>query len=103
MSNGRRGADAERRCVVELKSAGYSALRSAASKGPYDVVAISSSEVLLIQLKRTKKFSKVSYKKEIDAMVALPIPPGGVVKKQLWCWVDREGWRKFDLDVDLKA
>jgi Holliday junction resolvase len=52
--------------------------RSAASHSPFDIVAISKSKVLLLQVK-TGKFN---FKKELQRLKAIKTPKG--VEKQLW-------------------
>jgi Holliday junction resolvase len=52
--------------------------RSAASHSPFDIVAISKSNVLLLQVK-TGKFS---LKKELKKLRSIKTPKG--VEKQLW-------------------
>jgi Holliday junction resolvase len=52
--------------------------RSAASHSPFDIVAISKSKVLLLQVK-TGKFN---FKKELKKLRAIKTPKG--VDKQLW-------------------
>jgi Holliday junction resolvase len=52
--------------------------RSAASHSPFDIVAISKSKVLLLQVK-TGKFN---FKKELKKLRAIKTPKG--VEKQLW-------------------
>lgn len=46
-----RGAYAERKAKKELEKAGFLVIRAAGSKGPVDLVAISTGEVLAIQVK----------------------------------------------------
>jgi len=52
--------------------------RSAASHSPFDIVAISKSKVLLLQVK-TGKFN---FKKELNKLKAIQTPK--FVEKQLW-------------------
>jgi Holliday junction resolvase len=52
--------------------------RSAASHSPFDIVAISNSKVLLLQVK-TGKFN---FKKEVNKLKAIQTPKS--VEKQLW-------------------
>ena len=51
MSRYRRGADAERHLVLQLRLDGYFAVRSAGSKSSCDVIAIKPGQVLFIQVK----------------------------------------------------
>jgi len=52
--------------------------RSAASHSPFDIVAISNSKILLLQVK-TGKFN---FKKEVNKLKAIQTPKS--VEKQLW-------------------
>lgn len=51
MSRYRRGADAERSLVLQLRADGYYAARAASSKGVADIIAIKTGQVLFIQVK----------------------------------------------------
>jgi Holliday junction resolvase len=62
--------------------------RSAASHSPFDIVAISKSKVLLLQVK-TGKFN---FKKELEKLKSIETPRG--VEKQLWV-LNRE-WKVFN-------
>ena len=97
MANLKRGIQAERRCCQELSNKGYHVSRSAASKGEYDVIAISDSEILLIQVKRTRAKNRVFLKKDILKLKAAQSPNNSIVKKQLWTWLDRVGWKILDI------
>ena len=96
MSNVRRGHDTERRCVRELKAKGYDVIRSAASKSVWDLIAIGSYDIKLIQCKRIadvkKNHASVRPKPVIDEMREAPAPKTGPITKELWTWVDRKGW-----------
>ena len=48
----RAGANFERRVMAVLVEAGYTAIRSAGSKGVFDLVAVKPGEVLFVQVKR---------------------------------------------------
>lgn len=98
MANGRRGAETERECVLELKRRGYAATRSAASKGFYDVIGIRGDSILLIQCKRTKSKSRAFMKKDMDLLHASPRPDWPGARRQMWAWIDRIGWRVIDID-----
>jgi Holliday junction resolvase len=52
--------------------------RSAASHSPFDIVAISKSKVLLLQVK-TGKFN---FRRELEKLKSIETPKG--VEKQLW-------------------
>ena len=94
MSNTSRGHDTERKCVLELERMGYVAIRSAASKKMWDVIAICEHDIKLIQCKRTKRTSPSCIRppEVLAEMRAASTPNSGVVIKELWTWVDRTGW-----------
>ena len=79
-------------CVHELVGRGYHVSRSAASRGAYDVIAIGEKDILLIQVKRTKSSLRKAQSKDIEDLRKAKAPVDSIVKKQLWCWVDRKGW-----------
>ena len=62
--------------------------RSAASHSPFDIVAVSKSKILLLQVK-TGKFS---FKKEFEKLKAIKTPES--VEKQLW--VLNKEWKVFN-------
>ena len=51
MNAAAKGARNERRSAAILASAGYYCVRSAASKGVFDIIGISSQDVILCQVK----------------------------------------------------
>jgi Holliday junction resolvase len=51
MNQGRRGARAENQVADQLRELGYDVIRSAASKGAADLVAVSERWVLFVQVK----------------------------------------------------
>ena len=98
MANLKRGADAERKCCQDLKAKGYLATRSAASKGIYDVIGISNEEILLIQVKRTKVKARRLFPKVVKQLKEALAPTAKCIRKQLWCWVDKDGWYIKDIE-----
>lgn len=99
LANLRRGLEAEKWCCEELVKAGFQAFRSAASKGQYDVIGISTDLILLIQVKRTKSRqpARIFPKKAIESLIASKSPINGNVSKEIWCWVDNIGWKKREV------
>ena len=63
----------------------HTVLRSAGSRSPFDIVAVSRSKVLLVQVKT----GKGRFKREIRRLKRLKVP--SCVKKQLWVY--DKGWR----------
>lgn len=51
VNQGRRGTRAENQVADELGKAGYDVVRSAASKGAADLVAVHDGEILFVQVK----------------------------------------------------
>lgn len=97
MANQRRGYETERKCYFELDSRGFYTARSAGSKGPYDIFAIGGGLILLIQVKRTKAMARRAEPKYIRALRSAPSGGMDNIRKQLWTWVDREGWFVVEL------
>jgi Holliday junction resolvase len=62
--------------------------RSAASHSPFDIVAVSKSKILLLQVK-TGRFS---FKKEFEKLKSIQTPKS--VEKQLW--VLNKEWKVFN-------
>lgn len=56
INRGRKGADYERKIANQLRKAGWAVIRSAASKGEFDLIAINKDlkQIKLIQCKRGK-------------------------------------------------
>lgn len=98
MANQRRGYDAELRCAELMSDHGFIVFRSAASKGPFDIIAMGDGGTYLIQVKRTKEAARrrfPSVAKELRG-----IKTHQMMHKQIWCWVDRRGWYITDVHED---
>ena len=67
----RKGTKNEHRSMAVLESSGYLCTRSAASLGAWDLVAISSKDILLVQCKTNRWPSAI----ELEAMENFPAPP----------------------------
>jgi Holliday junction resolvase len=73
----------------ECKKEGYwYCTRSAGSHSPFDVIAMDSDDVLLIQVKRSKK--PVNIERLADSIRRVRTPPN--VHKCVWVWIDGKGW-----------
>jgi len=68
----------ERKAKLELEAAGYYVIRSAASKGIWDLVAIGKDDVRLVQVKGRSPAKPA----ERQAMAAFKCPP--FVSKEYW-------------------
>jgi Holliday junction resolvase len=91
----RRGYLVELKALCELKKRGYFPFRTAKSGGPFDIGGIRGHEILLLQVKREKKPSSnpiKKYAKDIERLRGLPVPD--CVRKEMWIWVDRKGWKR---------
>ena len=84
MNARQKGTRNEHRSMAVLEAAGYYCIRSSLSAGVFDVVAISSSDILLVQVK-TRDWP---YSEELDALKAFQAPMN--TKKLVHRWRDRE-------------
>ena len=99
-----RGRTKEYQAKNELENQGYLVTRSAGSKGVYDLWAVDSRNLKLIQLKRSKKTLtpaqlEVVFKDAIESMRGIYHLPD-IAQKELWVWLDRKGWLKFRIKDD---
>ncbi len=93
-NNKRRGYLYELKAINELKAAGYDAIHSGASLGPFDIWATNGTEFRKIQVKAIKK--PKSFAALIKQISESTEPPGCV--KELWVWLERVGWTKTICD-----
>jgi Holliday junction resolvase len=98
VKNLRRGNDAELRCAETLDDHGFAVLRSARSRGPFDVFAIGQTGIYLIQVKRSGSAGRRFQRKTIRELTAITVP--ATAHKQIWCWVDQRGWFITDILSD---
>lgn len=73
MNTARKGRSREYRSRRLLEAAGYEVIRSAASKGTWDLVGLSSSDVVLVQV----KCNTMPAPAEREAMKGAKCPPNG--------------------------
>ena len=83
-----KGRKAEYKAMTELMKHGYYPVRSAGSKGIFDVVGISAVDFFLIQVKSNKRASP----KEVRIIKKFPVPPN--CTKAIWIWRSNKGWIK---------
>jgi hypothetical protein len=69
--------------IEYLKRQGYTSIRSAGSRSPFDIIAFNNSETLLIQV-RSNRFPKVS-----DIIAMSNYPTLASIKKFIYVWKDR--------------
>ena len=67
-----KGARGEYKSRRLLESLGYYVVKAGGSLGCFDLVALSSVEALLIQVKHGREWPRPA---EIEAMRAVPVPP----------------------------
>ncbi len=83
-----------------LEGVGYRCLRSAGSRGPADLLAVSALWVRVIQVKSTLSFDRKGnpsvFKKAIKDLQMIPCPPN--CTRELWVRVLRKGWRYVVID-----
>lgn len=86
----RKGYLKELEVIRNLKKTGkfHTIFRSAASHSPFDIVAISKSKILLLQVK-TGKFN---FKKELEKLRKIKVPKN--IEKQLW--ILNKEWKIVD-------
>ena len=79
-----KGSRAEHRTMRLLESAGYACTRAAASLGAFDVIGVSSTDVLLVQVKSNAWPGSV----EMKLLKNFAVPPG--CRKLVHRWRDRQ-------------
>jgi hypothetical protein len=99
MTNYTRGRTAEYQAKKELEKQGYYVVRSSGSHSCIDIIAIGVN-IKLIQIKRTKRALTINfvnglYDKDINALRELHVSTN--VSKELWVWLDRKGWDKYNI------
>lgn len=105
-----RGYESEDRAVKDLTALGFTAWRSHASRGPFDVYACRFDKALLVQVKRTKHriVSPAAVETEFKADLVGDDKHIGIyniqapdsVQRLLYLWSDRgcgdlKGWRFY--------
>ncbi len=78
----------EAKRILKSKKNFHTVFRAASTNSPFDIVAISSSRILLLQVKS----GKFSLKNELKKLKAIKVPES--VKKQIWCLEKR--WKVID-------
>ena len=84
MNAARKGAINERKTIVLLEASGYRCTRSAASKGVWDVVGVSSTDFVLVQCKSNRWPNAV----EMEMMKEFPAPIN--TRRLVHRWRDRQ-------------
>ena len=100
-TNYQRGFETERKIMQELTGQGYLVMRSAGSHSKIDVLGLRKDRIVAVQSKRTKKFSMSAYKKELAAIQdVIATYSLDNVDFELWVWVDRQGFKKWQVTPD---
>ena len=100
MSNYRSGRDAEYAARQILKERGFFVVRSAGSKTPFDLIALSSEDLIFLQVKRstTPPSAKwVSDRYQADLAGAREIPRPKRSHFQIWVMVPKKGWWRYEV------
>jgi hypothetical protein len=79
-----KGRRAEHRARKILETAGYLVTRAAGSKGPADLIAWNSVQVLFISVKSGQKYASAIEREALNEMLA---PPNAT--KEIWRFPDR--------------
>ena len=99
----RAGYLAELEASSALRAMGYEVARSAASKGPFDLIAFDEKVVRFIQVKLHPSSSPHPTKAERAAVAKVRVPKG--CQKELWVKRRGDGWNRhvieFILDKDV--
>jgi Holliday junction resolvase len=92
-----RGVKKERDAVRELIAMGYTAGRSAGSKGVFDVIGLGPRDSMALQVKRVRKpcNNLKAFRKDLEQIKNAQVSPN--TKKALWVWIDRKGWEKIEV------
>ncbi len=69
----------EAKRILKSKKKFHTVFRAASTHAPFDIVAISNSKILLLQVKS----GKFSLKKELKKLKGIKVPI--CAEKQLWC------------------
>lgn len=98
-----RGTNIEYKIKKDLEKLGYFVLRSAGSHSCVDICAMTPVNILLIQVKRSKKalttnFMEHYYDDDIKRLRELHLPDNCI--RLLYFWVDRQGLQKYKITSD---
>lgn len=80
----RSGTRTEHRARHRLEAEGYAVTRATGSLGAWDLIAVSSRDVLLVQVKGGLR--AYASPAEREALFRQLVPACGCVRKQLWRW-----------------
>ena len=92
MSKYQQGTRLEYEARDILVGRGFIVIRSAGSKGPVDLVAIGSQEILLVQVSKLK----VKSSRDLEDLRSMQAPPN--VRRQLWERAPFGSWTITDIE-----
>ena len=78
-----KGSRNEHRTMALLQASGYRCTRSAASLGPWDVICLDSTGILVVQVKSNARPGSV----ELERLKGFPCPPN--CRRLIHRWRDR--------------
>jgi Holliday junction resolvase len=91
-SNYVRGRAIEYKIIAFLSENGYYAIRSAGSKGVFDVIAFNGEHIRFVQAKLTS-LRNTKYTAELERIMSLDVPQCGI--KELWIAEKGKGFVKI--------
>lgn len=95
MNRARIGAKVERELRKMLEAQGAQVIRSAASKGPWDLIAVWPREIRLIQVKRVDKVTPGrAARAEKEVRQTNPRFESVLVSKEYYFRIKRKGWER---------
>jgi hypothetical protein len=87
----KRGAHYERKAMKALQEEGYMVIKSAGSKGLFDLWAMGHGQLRLVQSKATMRGSNFTKLREALELIEVP----EFATKEIWVWEHRKGWKKI--------
>lgn len=89
------GYRAEIRARKLLESWGFTVVRAAASKGPFDLLAFDQTKMMLVQVKVCPHGKIPLYNTIRKELAVVPAPAN--CRKELWVWERRGGFHHFPI------
>jgi Holliday junction resolvase len=75
-----------------LENQNFTVLRTAGSKGVFDLIAFDTDSIRFIQVKSSRR-KKKTYKQEIERLKFVQLPDH--CTKELWIYTQEQGWETF--------
>ena len=83
-----KGSRNERKTIKLLEATGYACMKAGASLGVFDVIGISSADMVCVQVKSNRWPSSA----EMETIALFPVPPN--CRKLVHVWLDRQATPK---------